>query len=283
MGTSQARVAVDAATLAGGDKNQDRYVVGDGYAAVLDGASSFSGEQPEHDGGWYAEHLADALERRLGGGHDHDTADLVADSIREVAHLHNGSAESCPTSTIALVRWSDELVEVYVLGDSTVVIVTDAEESVHTDARIEKVAPGLRAAYRQRLADGLGFDDQHRDLLAQLQVEQAKSRNSRGGYWIAGRTPDAAAHGLRDIVTTPKVRAIILATDGAAAAVERYAIAHTWRELADRSAEATLRATFEIELNDPQGHHFLRSKPHDDKTLVVARFAGGCEATKWVE
>lgn len=54
MGPGGPLVTVRAATLAGGEKNQDRFAYGDGWAFVLDGASSFGTTQPEHDGAWYA-------------------------------------------------------------------------------------------------------------------------------------------------------------------------------------------------------------------------------------
>ncbi len=50
---------VDYATLKGdGKTNQDRYLIGDYYAAVLDGASAYPPQPEGRDGGWYAEQLA---------------------------------------------------------------------------------------------------------------------------------------------------------------------------------------------------------------------------------
>lgn len=53
-------MTITTATLAGSTNNQDRLVVGDGFAAVLDGATSVAGDR-SHDPGWYAGQLALAL------------------------------------------------------------------------------------------------------------------------------------------------------------------------------------------------------------------------------
>lgn len=63
MGTPP-QVKIRAATLAGGRNNQDRYSYGDGWAVVLDGASSLRTQiAPKTVGGTqinYAKHSADS-------------------------------------------------------------------------------------------------------------------------------------------------------------------------------------------------------------------------------
>lgn len=64
------RTSIRAATLAGTSNNQDRYVVGDRFAAVLDGSTSVAGDR-SHDPGWYAEQLAQALSESVQIGRAH--------------------------------------------------------------------------------------------------------------------------------------------------------------------------------------------------------------------
>lgn len=54
--------SIQAATLAGGSNNQDRYVMGDGFAVVLDGVTSVAGDR-SHDPAYRA---------RLAAGHGYD-------------------------------------------------------------------------------------------------------------------------------------------------------------------------------------------------------------------
>lgn len=268
MGTEGAHV-IRAATLPGGVNNQDRYITGDGFAAVLDGATSFADDR-SHDPGWYAEQLARAIAEAVPRGGP--LADSVTEAIRTVRDAHNLSPEATPTSTLALARWSAESVETYVLGDSyAVVLRTDGTESAHTDDRLDSVATHERAEYRKRLADGHGYDRVHREVLLKLQAEQARYSNRPGGYWIAGADPEAGRHGYTATEDRSGVAAVVLASDGVA--LERYSAGAAWsdlyRDVEQHGADQVLRSVHEAELTDPDGRRWPRSKVHDDKTLVT--------------
>jgi hypothetical protein len=258
-----------AATLAGASRNQDRYVTGDGFAAVLDGATSVAGDR-SHDPGWYAEQLAGAIGKTVPQGGS--LAGAVEEAIRAVRDIHGLTPETTPTSTVALARWSDDTVETYMLGDSYgVVLYADGTEAVHTDDRLDTVAADERAAYRKRLAEGHGYDDGHRGLMLDLQAEQARRCNRPGGYWIAGAQPEAAHHGLTSVEGRAGVAALVLASDGVDPA--RHPRATTWRDLydeaAERSPEHVLQRIHDAENEDADGRRWPRSKPHDDKTLLA--------------
>lgn len=270
MGTGGPPVTVRAATLAGGEKNQDRYAYGDGWAFVLDGASSFATTQPEHDGGWYAERLKNALVHELTANPESATVDLVARAIHEAAAAHD-DPKTCPTSTIAMARWDDEAVEAWVLGDSTAVLIGEDWERAITDSRLADIAPELRTEYRSRLAGGHGFDSEHRALLQQLQSRQAEARNQSGGYWISGAKPEAAHHGMSDRLPVSEVDAIVLATDGAASAL-KCRMVDSWAAFARSDLRSLLDALHETEESDQQATNWPRSKLHDDKTAQVVRF-----------
>ena len=270
MGAELSRVKVTAATLAGGEKNQDRYAYGDGWAFVLDGASSFATVQPEHDGGWYAERLKNALVEEFTSNPDDATTDIVAKAIDTAASAHD-DPETCPTSTIALARWSAETVEIYVLGDSTAVLIAENHEEPITDKRLESVAPELRMEYRSRLAEGHGFDDRHKALLQQLQSRQAAARNRSGGYWIAGAEPQASLHGLVRHQSLASIGTVILATDGAASALT-YGLSDSWTTFAGSDLHQLLGEAQATEESDSLAAAWPRSKVHDDKTAQIVRF-----------
>lgn len=271
MGTGRPHVEITAATLAGGDKNQDRYAYGDGWAFVLDGASSFTKTQPEHDGGWYADHLKQALSAGLMDHSKRATPEIVEDAIRTVAETHGGDVASCPTSTIALARWNNETVEAYLLGDSTAALVSLRNEEVLSDARLAEIARPLREEYRSRLRKGQGFDEHHQGLLRQLQARQATVRNRPNGYWIAGAEPEAANNAITCIRRIPPVHTLVLASDGAASGI-RYGVLPTWAAFASRDPDETLQIVHDTEERDAQASTWPRSKPHDDKTAIVITF-----------
>lgn len=270
MGTDSPHVTISAATLAGGEKNQDRYAYGDGWAFVLDGASSFATAQPEHDGGWYAERLKVELSHELTASPRAATTDCVAQAIEAAASAHT-DPRTCPTSTIAMARWSANSVEVYVLGDSTAALISSAAEEIISDSRIAAIGEPLREKYRTRLKEGYGFDEHHRQLLQRLQEAQLAARNSPNGYWIAGANPNAAYHGLSQTVQISSLSAIVLASDGAARALE-YEVTPSWKDFTQRELALTLHSAIQVEVKDARGQKWPRSKLHDDKTAAIIWF-----------
>lgn len=271
-------MTAQAATLAGGSNNQDRYLIGDDFAMVLDGATSLAGDR-SHDPGWFAGELADAIARRIA---DPGTplADAVTAAIRDVRDEHHLTPDASPTSTIALARWTADHVETYVLGDSSVVLLmADGRERVLTDTRLAAVAPEIQRAYRDRLAQGHGFDAEHRKLLTRLQRRQADARNTAKGYWIAGSEPSAGKHGMYWRHPLDDIAAIMLASDGVAP--PRHLAGSNWTDVycaaRTRDALSVLRRIHDAEAADHQGQQWPRSKRHDDKTIILAEPRAGSD------
>lgn len=259
-----------AATLAGGSAhNQDRYFVGEGFAVALDGATSVAGDR-SHDPGWFAGRLGEVLARGLPSGGS--IPDLVASAIEEVRDAEGLVPETSPTCTVAIARWSTEVVESYVLCDSLVALLhADGSETIHTDDWFGEVLDAKRERYRARLSAGRGYDEGHRALLIDLQREQARWRNVPGGYYVAGTDPAAAYHGVMEMTDRAHVTGLLLATDGVTP--DRHPRARTWRDV---YTEAMVHGPDQIlydlhaaEATDPDGRRWVRSKRHDDKTLVV--------------
>lgn len=279
MGTANPHVTITAATRKGsGHTNRDRYITGPNFAAVLDGASNFSDEPQQQDGGWYAETLAAKLRELLTDVPRNPLPKIVEHAIEAVVTEHDLRPGTSPTSTIALARWDDEHVEIFVLGDSAVAIIhPDGSEDVYSDDRLASIGGGLRRAYRERLSAGSGFDDRHRQLLASLQREQAKWRNREDGYWIAGADAMAGRHALTLKARRTDVALLALATDGAAAGVVRYGAFASWKELGATAPESALDAVVSLESMDQDGVQWPRSKAVDDKTLMLVDFTQDAE------
>lgn len=263
---------VDAATIQGdGQANQDRYVVGDYYAAVLDGASAWPPQRADRDGGWYAEQLGHAIEAAIGS--QESLRHVLAEAIQVVADAHGLEPGSSPSSTVALARWNGAHVECLLLGDSTIVVEHGpGEVEVMTDDVLGNVAPEIRASYRERLAAGRGYDAEHQRLLHDLQEEQRHVRNTHNGYWIAEADPEAAYNAHLRHYRPSEASTLLLMSDGAAAIVQPWAIA-PWNAIPSMarhdSCAAILSKVVDAENGDPNGEAVTRSKRHDDKTAVL--------------
>lgn len=265
-------MSIVAATRAGGSNNQDRYTIGRDFVVLLDGATSVAGDR-SHDPGWFAEQLATAIAAELTGSST--IPDAVANGIATTRDAYGLTTETSPTSTVAVARWSRGELETYVLGDSPVIVLrADGTEVVHEDHRLAHVAAAERAAYRDSLAAGRGYDATHRATLVELQAEQARRRNQHGGYWIAGTDPAAGHHGILHTTALDDIKAVMLASDGVAR--DRHSTAARWRDLyaeaIEHGPDHVLRDIHDAETSDSDGRRWPRAKRHDDKTLVVVPF-----------
>ena len=188
-------LTVTVAQDAGGTELQDHVEVLPDAVVLLDGASGF--ETDGRNGGWYARALGAELRATIEAVEGRPLADLVADAIAAVSTTEELDPATAPSSTVVVLRWSASTVESFVLGDSTLVVfLADGSHEAITDDRLAHLAEHERHAYRQRLAEGHGYDDAHRRILADLTVEERRHRNRGDGYWIASTDPEAAHHAI---------------------------------------------------------------------------------------
>lgn len=247
----------------------DRAFVTSNAVIVLDGASAFAAR--DVPASTYAEHLGSTLAALVDGSDEPLTA-LLADAIKTTAAtLDLTPGGRAPSSTVAVVRRrADTAIDVLVLGDSQVVLPGE----IVRDDRLGPLASVERTAYRTRLENGHGYDDEHRRLLAALQAEQLQHRNRPGGYWIAEADPVAAEHALTRHLPPGKAPWCVLATDGAYKPMEHLGI-DDWPTVAVSNVDglsAVLRRCQEWEAGDSGGRSLPRAKRHDDKTLVAVNF-----------
>ncbi|EHR48780.1 hypothetical protein SacmaDRAFT_0479 [Saccharomonospora marina XMU15] len=240
--------------LAGDERPSEDYVVRTGNAvALLDGATEFRANLPS--GGWYACRLARRVEANLGSAPQRELAEILADSIREVAAEHDLRPRDCPSSTVAMLRWSTRTVDALVLADSPVVVFTPSGPDVLSDTRLT------------RLRDS---------GVLRTRADVNRLRNASGGFWVAEADPTAAEQALRRSWPREQVEAVLLATDGVSVGVDTYGVLD-WpgmlalaREQGTAGVLDTVRAA---ELSDPHGKRWPRVKRHDDQALALIDFA----------
>jgi hypothetical protein len=276
---------VRSATRPGGPVDQDRHLLLRHAVIVLGGASD-SGR----DGGRYADALGAALAAALTATPAADLAQALEGAIASVAAAL--PVASGASSSVAVVRWVDGVLDALVLGDAKVIAVLPAPNLLEDltpwggastrevelcDLRIADVAPDLRLLLRRRLHQGGTFDEGHAALLADIRAEERKARNVSGGYWTAATDPAAARHALTGRWPLDGLVGVTLATDGAWRGFSQYRMHPDPTYLVlrpDRFDPGTaLDLIHQKEAADPDGRRWPRSSRHDDKTLVIVTHA----------
>jgi hypothetical protein len=251
---------------------EDRVVVLPHAVVLLDGATALSPQA--RTGGWYAELLAVELAARLRAEPTADLADLLAAAIANLAAAHQLVPGASPSSTVALLRWTDTHVDALVLADSPIVAFTDEGQHVLADDRIAAL-PRRPGGYRARLADGGGFGADHVAALRSAGSTTGRLRNVDGGFWVAEADPAAARRAVRARWPRAGLRAILMASDGVSCGIDDYRL-FDWPEALSMSLvhgpQAVLDAVRAAERADSDGLRWPRPKRHDDQALALITF-----------
>ncbi|MEU3273882.1 hypothetical protein ABZ639_23845 [Saccharomonospora sp. NPDC006951] len=228
-------------------------VVTTGNAVVLlDGATEFRQDLPS--GGWYAARLGERIERLLLGAPHDDLGSVLGKAIAEVTEAGSLTRRHSPSSTVAMLRWTDDTIEALVLADSPIVAFGQSGFEVVADTRLDE----LRESGRLR---------------TRAQVDRL--RNSEGGFWVAEADPGAANQALRRTWRREEIEAVVLATDGVSVGVDDYRVLEWPSVLSiarDQGAARVLDVVRTAELGDPGRTRWPRAKLHDDQALALIDF-----------
>lgn len=262
---------IEYAILPAGDgPGQDRCYTADGLVVVLDGASAYD-PSVSPDASEYVDTLGPLLIEQITGTPGIDLRNALAEAIRQTTDKLALIPAKGPSSTVSIVRWGEEVVDVLVLGDSPVIgQFTDGSRETIVQHPMDHIAPGLRRLYRQRLAAGHGYDAEHRAVLARIQRSEAPLRNQDGGYWIAESQPSAAVRAEVRSFSPSYCASLVLMTDGA----EQIARGEIdLPGIVSMTSDRLMNLLLELQIweasTDPDGVKRHRSKRHDDKTVAT--------------
>ncbi|MFI6507638.1 protein phosphatase 2C domain-containing protein [Streptosporangium sp. NPDC050855] len=246
------RISYETVAAPGRPHNEDHVIAGPTWVAVLDGATAPAGVDSgcEHDVPWLVAQLGSALTHRLATRPGESLPDLVAAAIRATMAAH---ADTCdltdpdsPSSTMAVLRRRDDLVDYLVLCDSPIALRrTDGTLTVVDDDRTGHLPGGRPYSL---------------DLVR-------RSRNRPGGFWVASTEPEAAYEALSGSVEASTVSGALLLTDGVTRLMEWYG--HPWEQLVDTAATDGPGELIRWVRREEQGRGAPSfAKRHDDATAA---------------
>jgi hypothetical protein len=231
---------------------EDYVAVLDNAVLLLDGATSPNPDLPP--GGWYANLLVRRLTDLLTTTPDADLGAILEQAIAEVADEHGLTPGNAPSSTVAIVRWSEDRVDGLVLADSPIVAFGQSSPDVLADDRLVSLRE------KGKLRTGADVRSQ---------------RNADGGFWVAEADPAAAREAIRRSWPRESVTTMLLASDGVSIGVDEYRL-FDWPEALEMAlnhgTQSVLDAVRTAEKQDPDGERWPRAKRHDDQALVLLDF-----------
>lgn len=258
------RVTMASAAAWAGRVNEDFVGALPTAAVLIDGAGIPGAESIcRHGVAWYASRLGSSFLGFLASGSDRSLSALLGDAIGQVTEAHRDTCDVAdpisPSATVAVLRFSGDLVEYLVLGDSVVVLErADAEPLVVTDRR-EVI---ISRSYEPAIKAATEGSDEHRRLLRDLRA----NRNRPGGFWVAKDDPQAADEAVTGSCRATEQTGAALLSNGASRIVDRFSIAD-WPEvmavLASSGPDEILRR-----VRDAEARHTVAA---DDATIAYCQ------------
>ncbi|TCP57286.1 hypothetical protein EV191_1011240 [Tamaricihabitans halophyticus] len=257
---------VTSAQLPAIEDSDDKIFTTPNAVIMLDGASAFLPVPTAAN--LYADHLGRTMREHLAAEPAAPLRTVLAEAIGTTAAHFDLAAGTSPSSAVTIARIANGELELLLLGDNMAILPGE----FRTDDRMDHLNLAPRRRYRERLAAGTGYDTTHKELLRELQQQQAALRNVDGGYWIAETNPYAARQALISTHPLDHVPWLILATDGAYNTMTHLGLTDWPRYArADHSQLASLLHHCQQweSHHDPQAQALPRAKRHDDKSIAA--------------
>ncbi|MEU6808992.1 hypothetical protein ABZ920_08300 [Streptomyces sp. NPDC046831] len=241
---------------------------------MLDGLSTADLDTGcRHGVPWYVAQLGGQLVAALTSQETPLTVGL-ANALERVAALHpecDLASPGTPSATVAILRQRAGFFDHLVLADSPIVFEGLQGFTVLTDLRVDEVLPDMRAEVERYET----HTPEHQAALRRLVTAQRRIRNTPDGYWVAGASPEAAAHARVGSTPAEEVRAAAVLSDGASRLVTEYGMA-TWSEvftmLRTGGPQELIAAVRKAEATDPTGRRWPRYKSGDDAAVAFCQW-----------
>ncbi|ABD13055.1 hypothetical protein CcI156_14055 [Frankia sp. CcI156] len=180
-----------------------------------------------------------------------------------------------PTATIALARQRGPLLDLYLLGDSPVLLRHPGGEVVSfTDPQFDGVEEALLEPVRAELARGIDVAQAY-GRAHTMTRERRRQRNTAAGSWILGDVTAAADHAFVTTMPVEPGTELVALSDGYARAVRPFSLVADDAALVDvlaRGEQAILLERLRAaERADPDCSRFPRFGMSDDATALYAR------------
>ena len=258
--------------------------VDDRVLVLVDGATGLTKAnicKDTSDASWYSRRLTEECVVRM---KETSLNNALAQAARRTANKYMAlpGADALrkidmPNGSLAAMRWTDDELEVAMLGDCTAVVgMRDGSSCVLHDATLDALDnQNYERMYRYATENNATMA-QARVALNDHFIENRLKMNQKDGYWAADISCDGFGHESISSFPAGDVSYVFACSDGFANAVA-MGVVPSMEELANRTAqgegERLGEALRNAEQEDSQCLRVHRSKTSDDATYAIVHFA----------
>ncbi|MGL4991625.1 MAG: protein phosphatase 2C domain-containing protein [Sarcina sp.] len=261
--------------------NEDICYVDENIGFLLDaatGLADYKVTNRESDGQWFVERWYQYLKENL-GGLDRSLEKIMEGGIEqiekeyyEVAQVDYVNELTRPSATVVIFRRNKDVIEYFLLGDSTLLIKRKDGEIVRVkDITLERLdGKVIGIMDRERKKRKLSFLEAKKFVKPML-VEHRLLKNEEKGYWVLEFEKEAISHGIYGEIESCEVDSLILLSDGYAAIYDNYKIfskEELFSAVEEEGIEEVYKKIREVEDMDSDMVKYPRLKKGDDASIV---------------
>ncbi|WP_066894951.1 protein phosphatase 2C domain-containing protein [Clostridium nigeriense] len=260
---------------------EDRITVLENTAWVLDGATGITGKKitnSETDAVWYVESINNYLKENINTSKS--IKDIVKDAIKETKDKYikfKGFKDlkeiDYPCAAIALVRFNDNYLEYFVLGDCTIIIKENGEKAIEiVDNKLieleEKILKSMsKTAFEKNISILEARNYCNKEVL-----DVRKLKNTNNGYWILELNKEAVDHCLYGKIKIINSTSISLTSDGFSQYYDTFNLTKGYEDfiniVKDTNIEEVYNKLYTKQEEDSKCNNFPRLKKRDDASII---------------
>ncbi|MBP1924413.1 hypothetical protein J2Z76_000266 [Sedimentibacter acidaminivorans] len=264
---------------AGDFANEDVAGINEYGAWLLDGATGLSGAKltgEKSDARWYTKWWDLYLSNNL--KNDIPLCEIITNGILQVKiDFHKAvNGKPCskldyPSSSIAVLKWHDNGIEYFSLGDSPILIQKKDSMEEITDKKVSVLDQKVYDAINQTILEHNISAWEAKSFVLPMIRNHRMLLNTEKGYWILGfdiRAVNKASQGILEISEPMK---ILMASDGFSALVDKYHVIEKENfilQVEEKGIPLLYENLRNIENLDKEGIKYPRFKKSDDASAV---------------
>lgn len=264
---------------AGDFANEDVAGINEYGAWILDGATGLSGAKltgEKSDARWYTKwwnvYLSNNLKNNI------PLSEIIRNGILQVKiDFHKAiNGKPCskldyPSSSIAVLKWHDNSIEYFSLGDCPMIIQREDNMEEITDRKISVLDQKVYDAINQIILEHHISAWDAKSLVLPMIKKHRLLLNKEDGYWILGFDIRAVRKASQGIINISEPMKILLSSDGFSALVDKYHTIekeHFILQVEENGLPLLYENLRNIENLDREGIKYPRFKKSDDASAI---------------
>lgn len=222
----------DSISNAGNKINEDIVYVTDNYGWVIDGATGLNNKNftnSNSDANWFVNEWNNYLKENI-SDKSASIKEIIIKGIEYISNKFYGitglkhvDKVDLPSASIVLLRINNKIVEYFLLGDCTLIVQNNNDESLIIKQNLLDILDNKAKIEMAKLMtnEGMNFI-QARQKIKPLLIKHRMLKNIKNGYWTLEFDKNAVENSICGFLEVDECKKTLLMSDGFSAIYDNY-------------------------------------------------------------